>query len=274
MPENFQGLADQWFVTNGLVALGPLEFGRLTRGVAQGHVAPTSFVRHHSWKVWRELAEIEGLSTVDRHEAVRRLAGISSVADARAADPSSRPPPPLDVAPDSRDGRADSHPSRSSVRPSAIDPVGVLSSARDLESALLLALSTAIAAANADLGLLHRHREELGAVVATYAQGPNAETLLGMRLAPDDPSVLAARAGRTVIGEPLLGDAGRYIAGRLAPCLSALRGVAMVPVVIYGDLVALIEIGRAEGPFRAREIGRIEDVVEALVGRIVVQGWR
>ncbi len=149
----------------------------------------------------------------------------------------------------------------------------MLSAARDLEDALLLALSTAIAAAKADAGILHRDRPELGAVVTTYAQGPNAETLLGDRIPDDDPSLVAARAGRTVLGEPQLGEAGRYIAGRLAPCLGSARGVAMVPVIVFGELMAIIEVGRGSTPFRAREIARIEDVVEALTGRIVVQGW-
>jgi hypothetical protein len=92
-------------------------------------------------------------------------------------------------------------------------------------------------------------------------------------LLPDDPSLIAARAGRTVMGEPQLGDAGRYIAGRFSPCLGTARGVAMVPAIVFGDLVAIIEVGRASAPFRAREVARIEDVVEALTGRIVVQGW-
>ena len=43
--------------------------------------------------------------------------------------------------------------------------------------------------------------------------------------------------------------------------------------LVFGDLVAIIEVARASAPFRAREIARIEDVVEALTGRIVVQGW-
>ncbi len=77
-------MVDQWFVTNGVVAVGPVDFERVARGVAHGRIPPTSFVRHHSWKVWRELAEIEGLSAVDRLETVRRLAGISSVADRRS----------------------------------------------------------------------------------------------------------------------------------------------------------------------------------------------
>jgi hypothetical protein len=273
MAKDLQGVRDQWFVTNGVVAVGPVDFERLAQGVANGRIPASSRVRHQSWKVWRELSEIEGLSTVARHETVQRLAGISSVADERAADPTSYPPPPLEIGSETHEIRFSSHPPLSSVRPASVDPVGVLSSARDLEDALLLALSTAIAASNADVGLLHRERRELGAVVTTYAQGPNAETLLGARLPVDDPSLVAARGGFTVMGEPHLGEAGRYIAGRLTPCVGTARGVAMVPVIVFGHLVALIEIGRALNPFRAREIARIEDVVEALTARIVVEGW-
>jgi hypothetical protein len=273
MPDDHLGTPDQWFVTNGVVAVGPVEFDRLARGIAHGQISAGSFVRHQSWKVWRELSEIGGLSATDRYQTVRRLAGISHVAEARAADPRSTPPPPLEVAPDSYRMREDSHPPLSSVRPAAVDPVGVLAAARNLEDALLLTLSTAVAASKGDAGLLHRARPELGAVVTTYAHGPNVETLLGSRLDADDPSLLAAVNGRTILGEPQLGDAGRYIAGRLTPCLGTVHGVAMVPVVVFGQLLALLELGRALTPFRAREIARVEDVVEALVARIVVEGW-
>jgi hypothetical protein len=273
MIKDIEGLSDQWFVTNGVVALGPVDFERLTTGVAHGRISPRSFIRHQSWKVWRALSEIEGLSTTDRRETVQRLAGISFVAEERAADPRSYPPPPLS-SPDAADPlRIDSTPPLSSVRPPAVDPIGVLASASDLEDALLLTLSTAVAAATADAGLLHRPRPELGAVVTSYAHGPNAEGLLGARLAEDDPSLLAARTGHTIIGEPQPGDAGRYIAGRLAPCLGTVRGIAMIPVIVFGDLVAMLELGRVVSAFRAREIGRVEDVIEALVGRVVVQGW-
>jgi hypothetical protein len=270
--DTIEGQSDQWFVTNGVVALGPVDFDRLTSGVAYGRISPTSFVRHRSWKVWRALAEIEGLSTSDRHETVARLAGLSSVAEERAADPRSYPPPPLS-SPEAADRNMDSTPPLASVRPAAVDPVGVLGSARDLEDALLLTLSTAVAASKADIGLLHRPRPELGAVVTSYAHGPNAESLLGTRLAEDDPALSAARTGHTILGEPQLGDAGRYIAGRLGPCLGGARGIAMVPVIVFGDLIAMLELGRSLSAFRAREIARVEDVVEALVGRIVVEGW-
>ncbi|HEX4473553.1 MAG TPA: GYF domain-containing protein [Polyangiaceae bacterium] len=273
MSKNLQGLADQWFVTNGVVAVGPVDFERLARGVAHGRIPTASFVRHQSWKVWRELREIGGLSAIDRLETVERLAGVSVVAEERAADPRSYPPPPLEVQTTPIDSVADSQPPLSSVRAAAVDPVGVLAAARDLEDALLLTLSTGVAAANSDAGLLHRDRPELGSIVTSYAHGPNAEVVLGSRLPEDDPSVIAARSGRTVMGDPQVGEIGRYIAGRLSPSLGMVRGVAMVPVVVFGQLVGMLEIGRTQTPFRAREVARVEDVIDALTARIVVQGW-
>jgi hypothetical protein len=273
MTKELAGTTDQWFVTNGVVAVGPVDFDRLARDVAHGQIPTGSFVRHQSWKVWRELSEIGRLSAADREETVRRLAGISHGAEERAADPRSTPPPPLEIPSESARASLDTHPPLSSVRPASVDPVGVMASARHLEDALLLTLSTSIAAAKAEAGLLHRARPELGAVVTSYAHGPGSEALLGARLTADDPSLAAAESGRTVLGEPQLGDAGRYIAGRLTPILGAVRGVAMVPVVVFGRLVAVVELGRANTPFRAREIARVEDVIEALSARVVIEGW-
>ena len=48
---------------------------------------------------------------------------------------------------------------------------------------------------------------------------------------------------------------------------------AMVPLVLYGELVAVFELGRRDRPFKARELGRVEDVLEVLAGRAVVMGW-
>ena len=47
----------------------------------------------------------------------------------------------------------------------------------------------------------------------------------------------------------------------------------MVPLYLYGRLRAMVEVGRDARPFRACEIARVEDVVEALAARIVVAGW-
>ena len=88
-----------------------------------------------------------------------------------------------------------------------------------------------------------------------------------------DPTLLAARSGRTVLSEPLPGDVSRYIIGRIERCLPDPVSVAMVPLLLYGELVAIFEIGRRSRPLRAHEVARIEDVVEALAERTVVMGW-
>jgi hypothetical protein len=260
---------DRWYVTNGVVAIGPVAYELLSRGVEAGRIPSGSFVRHGSWKVWRRVEDIEQLSTSKREEAVLHLAAVSAAAEERASNPYNEPPPPPSYEELERPGGSERPPS---MRPTVVDPTGVLASAEDLEQALLLALSTSVAAAGAHVGFLHLLRADLGATVTTFAHGPDAEVLLGERLAADDPALRAAQAGHTVMGEPRLGEAGRYIAGRMARCLPGPRGVAMVPVMVAGYMAAMLEVGRASRPFRAREIARVEDVAEALSGRIATLG--
>ena len=53
--------------------------------------------------------------------------------------------------------------------------MGVLSNAYDLGDALLLAISTAVAAAGAEIGLVHRARRDLFSVVTVGGHGPRTE---------------------------------------------------------------------------------------------------
>ncbi len=264
--------SDHWYVTNGVTAVGPVSFELMTRGVEAGRIPAGSFVRHQHWKVWRRLEEIEGLSQKQREEAVERLAQLSADAEIRASNPHNEapPPPPSSEELEVRILDAKRPPS---LRPSEIDAVGVLASAMSFDSALALTVSTSVAAAGAHIGFLHLVRTDLGATVTTYCHGPDSEVLLGERLAPNDAALVAAQAGHTVMGEPRLGEAGRYIAGRMARCLPGPRGVAMVPVLVNGLLAAMIEIGRASKPFRAHEIARVENVAETLSSRVTAMGW-
>ena len=260
---------DRWFVTDGVNAVGPVSYELLRRGVASGRIPAGSFVRHDSWRVWRRLEELEQLSAAKREEAIQHLAAVSAAAEERASNPCNEPPPP----PTQEELSAHEPTKLPSMRPAAIDPAGVLDSATDLEQAMLLALSTAVTAAGAHVGVVHMSRVDLGATVTSFAHGPDAELLLGERLASNDPALLAAQAGHTVMGEPRLGEAGRYIAGRMTRCLPGPRGVAMVPVMVDGHMSAMIEVGRASRPFRAAEIARVEEVAEALAKHIVALGW-
>jgi hypothetical protein len=266
-------VTDRWYVTNGVVALGPVAFALLTRGIASGKIPTNSYIRHESWKVWRRLEDIGQLSDSSRDAIALQLAQISADVEARASSERSEPPPPPASAELARRGR-DSEPApRSTLRPAAVDPVGVLASAADFDDALLLTLSTAVTASASEVGLLHRVWAPQGLTVTAFAHGPNTEHLLGERLTVVDPSLNAAQAGHTIMGEPLLGEAGRYIAGRVCRCLPEVCAVAMVPLRILGELVGMIEIGRRWRPFRARELARVEDIADALAERAVVMGW-
>jgi hypothetical protein len=266
-------VADRWYVTNGVVALGPIAFALLTRGMASGKIPQNSYIRHESWKVWQRLLDVGQLNDASRAKVVEALGQISQAVDSRARSEHSEPPPPPTSAELSRPTSDPEAAPRSTLRPIAVDPVGVLASAADLDDALLLTLSTAVTASAAEIGLLHRVHGNFGMTVTAFAHGPNTEHLLGERLTEHDPTLSAAQAGCTIVGEPVLGDAGRYIAGRLGRCLPEARSVAMVPLRILGSLLGTLELGRRWRPFRAREIARAEDVADALAERAVVMGW-
>src|SRR5262245_21088081 len=178
--------SDRWFVTNGVVAVGPVTFELLLRGVAHGRISTTSFVRHESWQVWRRLDELESLSAVHRRKTIEDLATASAGVEERARSVLSEPPPPAsgeELA--SRPMNLEPAP-RKSFRPVSVDPVGVLANAGELQDALLLTVSTAVAAASADVGLVHRVRGDLNAAVTVGGHGPGTERLLGERLADED----------------------------------------------------------------------------------------
>jgi hypothetical protein len=265
---------DRWFVTNGIVALGPVSFELVLRGVAYGRIPAGSFVRHESWQVWRRLEDIENQSAANRRQIIADLAQHSASVEkgGRTAAVSQAPPPPAAAELRSRTENID-RAARPSFRPAAVDPVGVLANASELSEALLLTVVTAVTASAADFGLVHRVHADVGEAITVGAHGPSTEHLLGERLAADDPTLSVARGGHSVLTEPQCGEVGRHLLGRMTRCSSEVKSVAMVPLLVYGELVALFEVGRKSRPFRAREIGRVEDVIEALAARSVVMGW-
>jgi hypothetical protein len=264
---------DHWLLTDGVAAIGPVSFESVRRLVAERRVSSDAMVRHSSWQVWRTAAEIAKLTVSHRSETVRNLAEICAGVDARAATAESTPPPP----PDSQPLRAPVHeserPVRSSVRPIAVDPVGVLAATYSLRDAQLLALSTAIATAQADVGLLHQSRPGLESLVTVGGHGPGVELLLGEKMLETDPSMLVARTGTTVIAEPEPGPVGRFVLGRLGRCVPTPRGAVMIPLILRDQLLATFEFGRIGRPFLIREVARMQDVVEALAERTVLMGW-
>jgi hypothetical protein len=270
MPEEWP---DRWFVTNGVVAVGPVSFGRLLQGVAQGQIPEGSVVRHESWHAWRRLEDIGPRGSDGRQQTVEGLALLSSSLELCQSSPVSEPPPRS-----RRDRRNSSVPPveppvRSAWRPVRVDPASAFEKVEDLGEALVVGLSMAVPAAAADVGIVHSYRADVGGMLTVGGHGPGTELLLGERVADSDPTLTAARAGSTILAEAEFGENGRHLLGRLERCLAGTRGVAMVPLVLYGELVAMFELGRRNRAFRAREIARAEDVVDALAERSVVMGW-
>ncbi len=263
---------DAWFLTNGVIATGPTNFDNVARSVAEGRVSRAVFVRHASWNVWRRYEDIELLDTLALGRLVERLGRASAGIDDRSNEFRSDTTP-LPSNEELASAVQSQRVTRSSIRPVTVDPVGVLGQAHNLDEALLLTLSTAVAAASAHVGLLHRYNDDRRTAVTACAQGSGVERLLGIRLSASDPSLIAAQSGNTVVGEPILGEAGRHIAARFILGGSAPIGVAMVPIRLFDKLLALIEVGQIARAFTAREISRVEDVADVLAERLLVNGW-
>src|SRR6188768_4288833 len=88
------GSSDRWFVTNGIVAMGPVSYELVLRGVAYGRIPAGSFVRHESWQVWRRLEDIEAESAGGRRQIIAELAEHSAAVETRARSVArSRPRP-------------------------------------------------------------------------------------------------------------------------------------------------------------------------------------
>jgi hypothetical protein len=243
-----------------------LSFDAVMRAVVHGDVLAGCLVRHERCNMWQPLDQVQRLSTQERAQRVVMLSGLSARTEAE--------PPAYATRAASCSSSVSDRPynsSHPSMRPGSIDPAGIMATVEDFPAALLLALSTATATASAPAGLIIRVSASSSQVFGT--QGPNTERLLGQSIGDTDASLSAAQRGAIVMGEATLGEAETCIADRLVPGAVPPQGVAMVPLLVDGELVASLEIAHTGRPFRAREVARVEDVLEALAARAVVMGW-
>ena len=121
--------------------------------------------------------------------------------------------------------------------------------ASDPSEVLLFTLSSAMSLTGATTGLVYRSRRAFVPPVASYAQGPGMSEMLGLLLDGGDAVVDLARRGRVMIGAPEDGFAQRQIAHR-SSAGHAPAGVALVPIVSGKNVIAMMELGRADHPFR------------------------
>ena len=143
---------------------------------------------------------------------------------------------------------------RATPRPVELHP------ASDASEVLLFCLHAAARATSATAAVCHRARGPLGRPTASYAYGTAGHELLGRRLSDLDPSIALAHAGHGTLGEPDRGPVEMAIFDRLGA--AALSGVAMFPVHFGDRLIAVVELGRADHPFRREDATVMAQIAE------------
>jgi hypothetical protein len=146
-----------------------------------------------------------------------------------------------------------------------------LEAASDFGEAFLFMLHGAVRATRSCIGLLHRTRDPLNLPITSCVVGA-AEERLGEVVANSDPVIACARRGELVLGAPSDGPVERLIAQRLAPDLP-LCGVAMVPVLEGTELLAFLELGRLEHPYRQSDGQALQRLGALTANRLEELSW-
>lgn len=231
-----------WYVSDGLSVVGPMTTTTLLQGVAFGRVSEDSFVRAHEWERWRNVLQIREVC------ALRREQDRSGQLPAEGW----KPPTPTEQG--------------------WLLAQKFLRCAESPGEALLLSLHAGVEATRAEVGMVHRFKGLGQAFVTSFTYGGELEPRVGSAIAGFDPACAAAVDGRGVWGSQGKGPAQRAIVERLGQGAS-LRGVAMLPVRVMGHTYAMIELGRADHPFRACDKARLAGVRRALESLFVERGW-
>jgi hypothetical protein len=246
---------DEWYVTDGATAVGPVTLELLARGLAAGKVPSDAFVRHESWNGWRDLGDLaEHDPSFDPRRTFRVLPAAKL--------------PPEKIEPretlDSIDLVEDVD------EPAARQPLSAFDAATDLSEALLLLMATVVEELGVSAALVHRATGDHAIVACSH--GPRMFELLGERLPQSDPVLFAAKQAQTLFAEPVPGVGGRTIKKRLSRLGARVEGAFMVPIVEGGRLLALLEGGRLK-PLSARDVAKVEELAASLVDAAKRAGW-
>lgn len=99
--------------------------------------------------------------------------------------------------------------------------------------------------------------------------GPVNNARLGYPLSEHDPVLRAARHGIPVQGPPY-GPVEDELAKRFASSQGGVGAAAMIPLLVDGQLVAMLELSRPGHAFRRTDLQRAERIVQrGIVGRVI-----
>lgn len=136
---------------------------------------------------------------------------------------------------------------------------------------LSLALRVVARRLSADFGFVHRFEADRATPVTRMAYGAGASGRIGAPILARDEIAHAARSRLVAVGDARTHHAYRVAASRLGGSAGEVIGVAMAPVFVGPQILAMIEVGRTERPFRAadaRSLRAILSVVEARMAAV------
>ena len=143
--------------------------------------------------------------------------------------------------------------------------IGLSESTRET---MLLGLHLAMKRTRSTSGLVHCFDDADKAPVTRVGEG--VEDGIGRRLSDGDPLTRAARAQHIGLGDPRLDSDFRAAATRLGGDVDAVSGVAMVPLIGERGVVAMMELGRADHPFRMTDAVVLREVMKVVTSRLDV----
>lgn len=228
-----------WYVTNGERVVGPVATGTLVHAVAIGCVAASCLVWNDESPGWR------GLSTVREIRALGR---------ARAARGDDWVP--------SETWKPGGGPGAAALRASLW-----MDDAADENEVVTLALQAMMLETRATVGFAHRPRRALGALETRAVFGEGGREQLGEEVVSDDEAIRIARRGVAVLEVGATTDRGaRSPSSRFHGV--AVRGLALAPVYLGGKLVSILEIAKADRPFRKGDAAWMRTVTRAAALRM------
>ena len=213
-----------WYVTNGEIVIGPVGTNLLLRGIAAGRVPDIARVWRHPWKDWRFLGAVREVRALRRAQA--RLGPTWS--------------PPLSWSPP---------PPTSAV----VGATRWISHAEDEQEVVGLTLQAAVRELRASNGLAHRPERAMGALVTRSVIGEDVADRLGTPVSAYDRAMRMARMGASILDRRNLHTEAFASLDRLDQVNAPTSGVALAPIYFGARLVAILEIGKRERPFRASD---------------------
>lgn len=221
-----------WLVTNGDVTVGPVNTRHLVMGVTAGKVRQSCYVRDTRNQRWRPVISVREVRALeDSLPYLARMRGTASEA-------------------------------------LALETLICLS--ESTRETMLLGLHLAMRRTRSSTGLVHCFDDAGKAPITRVGEGSAFADNVGRRLAESDPMTRIATARNIALGEPRVDPDFRAAANRLGGDVDAVSGIAMVPLVGERGVIAMMELGRVDHPFRMTDAVVLREVMKLVTSRLDV----